>query len=101
MTRCLAHDIKPRQFWPCAETCARHVQIRHDPLPSENVSLNHCAFNLALPMHVPLGGFPKDDDPSENQEVKKTCDYPKCTCPFDAPADPNWCARGYPKAAKQ
>jgi hypothetical protein len=27
------------------------------------------------------------------------CTYPKCNCPFDAPADPNWCARGYPKAA--
>lgn len=25
------------------------------------------------------------------------CSYPKCTCPFDAPADPNWCARGLPK----
>lgn len=25
------------------------------------------------------------------------CNYPKCTCPFDAPADPNWCARGLPK----
>lgn len=24
------------------------------------------------------------------------CMYPECECPFDAPADPNWCARGYP-----
>lgn len=24
------------------------------------------------------------------------CTYPKCRCPFDAPADPNWCARGLP-----
>jgi len=24
------------------------------------------------------------------------CTYPKCNCPFDAPADPNWCARGLP-----
>lgn len=23
-----------------------------------------------------------------------TCTYPKCNCPFDAPSDPNWCARG-------
>jgi hypothetical protein len=22
------------------------------------------------------------------------CSYPDCDCPFDAPADPNWCARG-------
>src|SRR6185503_13430204 len=26
------------------------------------------------------------------------CSYPDCKCPFDAPADPNWCARGLPKA---
>lgn len=26
----------------------------------------------------------------------KRCTYPKCNCPFDAPADPNWCARGLP-----
>lgn len=25
------------------------------------------------------------------------CTYPKCNCPFDAPSDPNWCARGLPK----
>jgi hypothetical protein len=23
------------------------------------------------------------------------CSYPDCNCPFDAPADPNWCARGF------
>lgn len=23
-----------------------------------------------------------------------TCSYPDCHCPFDAPGDPNWCARG-------
>jgi hypothetical protein len=27
---------------------------------------------------------------------KNHCTYPACNCPFDAPADPNWCARGYP-----
>jgi hypothetical protein len=30
----------------------------------------------------------------------KYCTYPSCTCPFDAPADPNWCARGLPKQPK-
>jgi hypothetical protein len=24
------------------------------------------------------------------------CNYPDCNCPFDAPDDPNWCARGWP-----
>ena len=26
------------------------------------------------------------------------CDYPNCNCPFDAPTDPNWCAKGLSKA---
>lgn len=30
----------------------------------------------------------------------ETCSYPSCHCPFDAPADPNWCARRLPKAAR-
>lgn len=25
------------------------------------------------------------------------CTYPRCSCPFDAPADPAWCAKGLPK----
>lgn len=29
----------------------------------------------------------------------QTCNYPDCNCPFDAPADPSWCARGLPKQA--
>ena len=33
-------------------------------------------------------------------EETKFCSYPKCNCPFDAPADPNWCARGLPHEAK-
>ena len=24
------------------------------------------------------------------------CIYPECHCPFDAPDDPNWCAKGLP-----
>jgi hypothetical protein len=27
----------------------------------------------------------------------RTCTYPSCLCPFDAPADPAWCALGLPK----
>lgn len=29
------------------------------------------------------------------------CDYPNCNCPFDAPADPTWCARGLPHAPRR
>ena len=25
------------------------------------------------------------------------CNYPECKCPFDAPEDPKWCARGLPQ----
>jgi len=32
--------------------------------------------------------------------TKIHCNYPHCDCPFDAPADPNWCARGFPHAAR-
>lgn len=61
MTRCLAHANKPREFLPCASTCARAVQIRMDARPSENVMLNACAFDTRLPLFVPLDGFPQDD----------------------------------------
>lgn len=61
MTRCLAHDNKPKAFWDCAETCARAVQIRHDPRPVDNVALNACSFNTSRPLFVPLNGFPMDD----------------------------------------
>jgi hypothetical protein len=62
MTRCLAHDIKPRQFWPCANFCERHQQIARDHRPSSNVAINFCGFDTRLPLRVPLGGFPKDDE---------------------------------------
>lgn len=26
------------------------------------------------------------------------CTYPDCRCPFDAPSDPSWCAKGLPRA---
>lgn len=29
------------------------------------------------------------------------CDYPNCRCPFDAPADQNWCAKGLPHAPRK
>ena len=96
MTRCLAHDNKPRAFWDCADTCARAVQIRHDRRPTENVALNACAFDTRRPLFVPLEGFPKEEE-EIREPVKALCNYPECNCPFDAPADPNWCARGLAK----
>jgi hypothetical protein len=32
-----------------------------------------------------------------NNVSNTKCSYPKCNCPFDAPSDPNWCARGFSK----
>lgn len=60
MTRCLAHANNPREFWDCAATCLRSVQIGRDERPSENVALNFCAFHTKRPMFVPLDGFAKD-----------------------------------------
>ncbi len=31
----------------------------------------------------------------------QVCTYPDCNCPFDAPADPNWCAKGLPHAPRK
>lgn len=32
---------------------------------------------------------------AENKDqAERRCSYPQCNCPFDAPGDPNWCARG-------
>lgn len=33
-------------------------------------------------------------------EETKYCTYPECTCPFDAPSDPNWCAYSLPHKPK-
>lgn len=30
----------------------------------------------------------------------QTCTYPDCHCPFDAPSDPAWCAKGLPQASR-
>lgn len=32
-----------------------------------------------------------------HRQRQGTCRYPGCSCPFDAPADPEWCALGLPK----
>ena len=64
MTRCLAHANNPYEFWDCAATCLRSVQIGHDERPSANVALNFCAFHTKRPMFVPLDGFPPEIDES-------------------------------------
>lgn len=38
--------------------------------------------------------------PAKDEAKQTTCSYPHCNCPFDAPADPNWCARGLPHNAE-
>ena len=40
--------------------------------------------------------FLPKEPPSAFDPTGQVCIYPACNCPFDAPADPEWCARGYP-----
>lgn len=51
-----------------------------------------------IPFNGRLGFFDVPESLMNGDSVK-TCDYPHCNCPFDAPADQNWCARGLPKKA--
>jgi hypothetical protein len=58
--------------------------------------------NLPYPFPAAGGGLTQcgmhDDELNGGKEQSKKhwCTYPACYCPFDAPADPNWCARGFP-----
>lgn len=42
----------------------------------------------------------KEETDSQPSHCAYPCVYPDCNCPFDAPADPNWCARGLPNEEK-
>lgn len=56
--------------------------------PSDAEVLNAIASNY--------WGMPNSSAPAA--PVAQVCAYPDCNCPFDAPADPDWCARGLPHA---
>lgn len=34
---------------------------------------------------------------SRNKQAQSVCTYPACDCPFDAPSDKDWCAKGWRK----
>lgn len=36
-------------------------------------------------------------DQATERNAPRFCTYPECRCPFDAPADPGWCAQGRPR----
>lgn len=59
--RCLAHDIKPGQFWDCAAFCERHQQISRDHRPVGNVVANACRHDTRLPARIPLGFMNSED----------------------------------------
>lgn len=43
---------------------------------------------------------PRPGADSDTQVTQiEACTYPACGCPFDAPADPAWCAKGLPQSA--
>ena len=88
-TRCLAHTHQRNEWCPRRETCARQISIRHDnDYTNLHIKERLCVSN-ELESFVSL----------EDIEPEQRCTYPHCNCPFDAPADPNWCARGLKKGA--
>lgn len=60
-----------------------------EPLPPRE------AMELFLNRHARL--VAEAGASTDPQTHGRICSYPQCNCPFDAPADPHWCARGYGK----
>ncbi len=54
--------------------------------------------NMALMLADVCGALTSAADGAEIESrrtaLPERCTYPNCNCPFDAPGDPNWCARG-------
>lgn len=123
--RCLAHGLYEGDTCFQADNCARHVTLRHDR--PHITPMHRACLSENMVMYLPMEGFPDRDAEDEcygqaeksaktetavpaivfypagslGEEVPvETCTYPRCTCPFDAPADPNWCARGLPHQPK-
>lgn len=85
--RCLAHTAHKNEWCPHRETCARNITIRHDRFDgSLRVKDRLCVGNE-------FGSFVDINE----VEPEAHCTYPHCNCPFDAPAEQNWCARGLKK----
>ena len=87
-----AHDRTPRNHKTPPAWCERYVTcLRHQAISQVPYDGSHTVKSrVCMP-----GQF--DQFLAVDRSSEKTCNYPKCDCPFDAPADPNWCARGYRK----
>jgi hypothetical protein len=48
-----------------------------------------------LPVDILMESLPLNEQIAKL--ISGVCSYPDCNCPFDAPADPNWCAKGLPR----
>lgn len=81
--RCLAHTAQKNEWCPRRETCARNITLRHDRFDGSLIVKARICVSDEFESFVGL----------DEAEPVAHCTYPKCTCPFDAPADPNWCAR--------
>ena len=85
--RCLAHTANKNEWCPRRDTCARNITIRHDKFDGS------LRVKERLCVGIEFGSFVDVNE----AEPEANCTYPHCNCPFDAPADPNWCARGLKK----
>lgn len=86
---------------PCTcHACVRAADIRWNGLRLDFAMLIVCpdCGNKRCPHATDhLLACTNSNDPSQVGSVYGgVCRYPDCNCPFDAPADQNWCARGLP-----
>lgn len=73
IVRCLAHGHREREWCDRAENCARHLTLRHDPIPKngqtdaakiacETTTVYRACQTDLMAGYMPLEGFPKDDE---------------------------------------
>lgn len=83
---------------PSRDHCQRHTAPRSAESVAAALNARREAGASACDMFV--SSLPSTFDAKPfRASLETVCTYPKCNCPFDAPADPNWCARGLPHNA--
>lgn len=85
---------------PACHACVRAADIRRNGLRLDFAMLIVCpdCGNKRCPKASDhLNTCTGSNEPNQAGSVfGGVCIYPDCHCPFDAPADPNWCAKGLP-----
>ena len=62
--RCLAHGLYKGDWCIRADNCARHVTLRHPAEPEITPMIRACLSDDMV-MHLPLEGFPDDEEASQ------------------------------------